>query len=137
MPSLREWLVAARLGDYAPAVREYAGDLEDVAELTASDGEDIAKQIQGKVKKRKFADAFAAVVAHAKRGAPMSSLVLEVTNLPSFPVRARLFARLFARLLARLFARLFALENSFEPKQGRFWGAGACARVRVRARARA
>ena len=101
MPDLREWLVAARLGDYEPVVREYAGDLEDVAELTASDVEDITGQIQGKAKKRKFADAFAVVVADAKRDAPISALVLEVTNSPSFPVRARLFARLFARSLAR------------------------------------
>ena len=44
----------------------------------------------------------------------MSALVLEVTNSPSFPVRARLFDRLFARSLARLFARLYALEHSFD-----------------------
>ena len=99
MPDLREWLVAARLGDYAPVVREYAGDLEDVAELTASDVEDITEQIQGKIKKRKFADAFAVVVAHAKRDAPISALVLEVTYSPSLPVRARLFARSLARAL--------------------------------------
>ena len=93
--------MAARLGDYEPVVREYAGGLEDVAELALGDvGETIA-QIQGKVKKRKIADVFAVVVAHAKRGAPMSARVLEVTSSTSFHVRALLLARLYARSLAR------------------------------------
>ena len=76
MPNLREWLVAARLGDYEPVVRECAGDLEDVAKLTLADVDEITAQIQGKVKKRKFADAFAAVVAHTPseaRRCPRSS----------------------------------------------------------------
>ena len=34
MSDLHEWLAAARLGAYESLVREYAGDLDDIAELT-------------------------------------------------------------------------------------------------------
>ena len=103
---IRHWKTgfAVRLAAYESVVRDYAGDLGDLAELTASDVEEITGQIKEKVKKRKFADAFAEVVAHRARGLPMSAL-LEVTNSPSFPARARLFARSFARPLARSLVR--------------------------------
>ena len=34
MSDLHEWLAAARLDGYEALVREYAGDLDDIAELT-------------------------------------------------------------------------------------------------------
>ena len=51
-----EWLVAARLGAYESLVREYAGGLDDILELTQTDVEEITDQIKEKVKKRKFAE---------------------------------------------------------------------------------
>ena len=65
MLDLHEWLVAARLGAYESLVREYAGDLDDIPELTQTDVEEITDQIKEKVKKRKFAEAF----QHAARRA--------------------------------------------------------------------
>ena len=37
MSDLHEWLAAARLGGYESLVREYAGELDDIAELTPGD----------------------------------------------------------------------------------------------------
>ena len=76
MSDLHEWLVAARLGAYESLVREYAGDLDDIPELTQTDVEEITDQIkEKKVKKRKFAEAFQHAVEQSRRGAPMSALL--------------------------------------------------------------
>ena len=37
MSDLHEWLAASRLDGYETPVREYAGDLDDIAELTPGD----------------------------------------------------------------------------------------------------
>jgi hypothetical protein len=69
MSDLHEWLAAARLGGYESLVREYAGELDDIAELTPGDVAEITEQIEEKVKKRKFAEAFEHAVEHSRRGA--------------------------------------------------------------------
>ena len=79
MSDLHEWLAAARLGAYETLVREYAGDLDDIAELTPGDVDEITDQIKEKVKKRKFAEAFEHAVEHSRRGAPMSALLLKAS----------------------------------------------------------
>ena len=79
MSDLHEWLVAARLGAYESLVREYAGDLGDIPELTQTDVEEITDQIKEKVKKRKFAEAFQHAAEQSRRGAPMSALLLKVS----------------------------------------------------------
>ena len=60
-------------------VREYAGDLDDIAELTPGDVDEITDQIKEKVKKRKFAEAFEHAVEHLRCGAPMSALLLKAS----------------------------------------------------------
>ena len=77
MPDLHEWLAAARLEGYETLVREYAGDLDDITELTPSDVDEITDQIKEKVKKSKFAEAFERAVEHSRRGAPMSALLVK------------------------------------------------------------
>ena len=82
MSDLHEWLAAARLDAYETLVREYAADLDDIAELTPGDVDEITDQIKEKVKKRKFAEAFEHAVEHSRRGAPMSALLLKASCPP-------------------------------------------------------
>ena len=77
--------------------REYAGDLNDIPELTQTDVEEITDQIkEKKVKKRKFAEAFQHAVEQSRRRAPMSALL----NKASCPASQNLSSHLqsfFAR----------------------------------------
>ena len=62
---------------YETLVRDYAGDLDDIAELTPGDVDEITDHSKEKVKKRKFAEAFEHAIEHSRRGAPMSALLLK------------------------------------------------------------
>ena len=116
MSDLHEWLAAARLGAYETLVREYAADLDDIAELTSGDVDEITDQIKEKVKKRKFAAAFEHAVEHSRRGAPMSALLFKVR---------RVVLLLFCHLQTFVDDKTFTLFSAPLCSQGHAEGGGA------------
>ena len=69
------------LGAYESLVREYAGDLDDIPELTKTDVEEITDHIKEKVKKRKFSEAFQHAAEQLRRGAPISARLVKVRRV--------------------------------------------------------